>query len=118
MFGPLHVLYFSSDHHLLETRVAVLERQYRVVPVGSLAEMMELPFDSAFDLILLCHTVSDEDCRNCRAFIKGRWPSAKVLSMTRGGRSCSVEVSDIVVRGLDGPSVLLQGIDSLLHVAM
>ncbi len=35
--------------------------------------------------------------------------------MTKGVRSCSVEAGDTVVRGLDGPSVLLQRIDSILH---
>jgi hypothetical protein len=113
-----HVLCFSRDPLLLKTRVAVLERQYRVVPVGSLAEILELPFGSTFDLVVLCHTVSDEDCRNARAFIKARWPSAKVLSMTTGSRSCGVEQGEIIVRGLDGPPALLQRIDSLLHATM
>lgn len=57
---------------------------------------------------------SDEDCKGAREIVHQRWPAAKILSMTTGDRSCRMGIEP-AVRGLDGPSVLLQRMDVLLH---
>ena len=109
------VLCFSRDQRLLETRVAVLAKQYQVVPVSTLEEMRDLPNGTTFDLILLCHTLRKEDCEGAREIIRQRWPAATMLSMTKGDQSCSTQDGEMTVRGLDGPAVLLQKIYTLLH---
>ena len=109
------VLCFSHDQRLLETRVAVLSTKYRVVPVSTLGEIRNLLNRMVFVLVLLCHTLSDEDCKGAHEIVLQRWPSAKILSMTKVDRGCCEESSEPAVRGLDGPSVLLQRMDILLH---
>ena len=109
------VLCFSRDQRLLETRIAVLAKKHRVVPVSTLAEIRNLPNGTAFDLILLCHTLREEDCKGARGIVQRRWPTAKILSMTKVNKSSSTQDGEAAVRGLDGPYVLLEKIDTLLH---
>src|ERR1700712_3463984 len=98
------VLCLSRDQRLLKTRVAVLAKQYQVVPVSTVEEMMYLPNGTMFHLILLCHTLRKEDCDGAREIIRQRWPAATMLSMTKGDQSCSAKDGEMAVRGLDGPA--------------
>lgn len=114
-FSPAHVrvLCLGHDERLLETRVQVLASRYETVSVRSLAEMRSLPGDARFDIVLLCHTLSPEECGVCSEVARERWPEARVLAIAVERGSCW-EYADQVVKAMDGPRVLFGAIDQML----
>lgn len=107
------VLCFSREAVLLETRQQVLNKRYSVVGVNSVEEMMALDPGLEFDVVILCHTLSVNDCDFSTQFVRARWPGAKIVALSVEQKSCS-EIADRVVRGLDGPRFLLNTIDQLV----
>jgi hypothetical protein len=108
------VFCLSRDQRLLETRGMVLAKRYDAITVGSIEEMWALPVASAFDVVVLCHSLSAEECDLSASIARERWPQAKILALSVDSSSCWT-FADQVVRGLDGPSVLVQTIDRLLR---
>jgi hypothetical protein len=92
----------------------VLAKHYDAVLVGSLEEMRALPADKQFDVVVLCHSLSSDECDLAAAIVRDRWPAAKILALSVERSSCWTS-ADRIVRGLDGPSALLQAIDRLLQ---
>ena len=107
------VLCVSRDPRLLESRHLVLSRKYETVTVGSVEEMRSLPASEQFDVIVLCHSLSSEECDVSAKLVRVRWPKAKIVALSVEQNGC-FDGADEVVRGLDGPRVLLGTIDHLL----
>jgi hypothetical protein len=79
---PSHVLCLSRDSNLLGTRRMVLESRYEVVAAPCLEELQEVTTDHDFDVILLCHTLSSEDCDLATSIARVRWPNAKIVALS------------------------------------
>jgi hypothetical protein len=107
------VLCISRDPRLLESRHLVLARKYETVTVGSVEEMSSLPASGQFDVIVLCHSLSSEECEVSAELVRVRWPNAKIVALSVEQDGC-FDGADEIVRGLDGPRVLLGTIDHLL----
>ncbi len=101
------LLCFGRYQALLDTRTAILSKLYRVIPVATCEQIEHLPLSTILEMVLLCHTLRDSDCKEARALIARRWPAANILSMTKAYGSCAL-CGEIPVRGMDGPDVLLQ----------
>ena len=108
------VVCFGRDLELLRTRIQVLARTYDVVEVSSVDELEALAAEPAFDLVLLCHTLSPEECRASAELTQQRWPQAKVMVLITGASSARYEKADAVVMSIQGPAVLLQSIHQLM----
>jgi hypothetical protein len=91
----------------------VLESRYEVVAAPCLEELQEVTTDHDFDVILLCHTLSSEDCDLATSIARVRWPNAKIVALSVERSSCA-KYADQIVRGLDGPRLLLRTIDNLM----
>ncbi len=109
------VVCFGRDLELLRTRVQVLSRRYDAVEVASVDQLAALPAEPAFDLVLLCHSLSREECRASAEIAEQCWPQAKVMVLTAGGSEALYERADAVVASIQGPVVLLQAIDRLIR---
>jgi hypothetical protein len=107
------VLCFGRDPRLLETRRLVLARRFETVTVGSIEEMRALPVDEEFDVIVLCHSLSLEECDLSSELARARWERAKIVALSIEQGDCSL-AADQTVRGLDGPRFLLSTIDHLV----
>lgn len=112
-----HVLCFSRDQRLLETRGMVLSKHYNAELVGSIPELKALSPDTHIDTVILCHSLSPEECDLSASIVRERWPKAKILAVSGERPSCWT-FADKVVSGIDGPSVLLQAIDSLVRPSL
>ena len=112
---PAHILCFGRNPVLLATRCAVLAKQYRVVSVESLQEVAEVTSAEPFDVVLLCHTLSPEECRVSREIVHHRWPGAKLLALTSGGPGCKDSQTDRDLSSLEGPRALLRAVHDLTH---
>jgi hypothetical protein len=83
---------------------------------GSIEEMRALPVVTQFDVVVICHSLLPEECDLSALIAKERWPKAKIVAlsiMRPGYRS----FADQVVRGIDGPEILLQAIDRLTRAS-
>src|SRR5436305_3833568 len=98
--GLSRVLCVSHDELLLETRQLVLASRYQAVSVRGIEEMEAL--DENFDAVLLCHTLSAEECGRATKIAQRRWPKAKMVAISTAEMSC-VSFADQVVWAQDGP---------------
>ena len=111
------VLCFSSDQSLLETRGEVLATLYQTVTIKSLEEIFELPPDMQFDAVVLCHSLSANECGVATAVVRQRWPEARILKLAANQLGCSTS-TDRIFPTADGPAALLRAVDSLIRPSM
>jgi hypothetical protein len=107
------LLCLSKNPELLEIRSRVLSTRYDVVPLRNLDEMKALSSDSAFDLLVLCHTLSQTEFDCAMDLARSRWPGIKLLAISTASSPHSKRVS-AVVDSLAGPTSLFQSISKLL----
>lgn len=108
-----HILCFGRNPVLLETRCAVLAKHFAVLSVGSLEEMAQIRPSRPFNLVLLCHTLSAEECNAGSEIARHRWPGSKILALTSGSPGCTEAKADRDVSCLDGPRALLRVIQDM-----
>ncbi len=106
------ILIYGHDAQLLETRCMILERAgYSVLTATGLDEFERIPACRRVDLLLLCHSLSMEDCGRSLALAHSRWPQLKSLTLTSGAKRCFT--STLLEQTLDlmeGPAQLLSRI--------
>jgi hypothetical protein len=93
----------------------VLAKHYDAVSVGKIEEMLALPAEKQFDVVVFCHSLSSRECDLAGSVVRQRWPDAKILALSIDQSSCWTS-ADRIIRGLDGPSVLVQAINRLLQL--
>src|ERR1022692_4772393 len=91
--GP-HVLVVSRDERLLQTRQLILEAFFQVNGAGRLQEVQALLSKREFDLVVLCHSLTESDCRRISEFVNCQSNRPKILMLRATG-------SDLVRPGAD-----------------
>jgi hypothetical protein len=91
----------------------VLARHYLAFAASSIEDMSALAGDKGFDVVVLCHSLSSEDCELAASIARLRWPHAKIVAISVERASCWMS-ADRVVRRLDAPTALLEVIDRLI----
>ncbi|MGA7156771.1 MAG: hypothetical protein WBY53_08005 [Acidobacteriaceae bacterium] len=61
------------------------------------------------DVILLCHTLTTEECDKAVLLTHDRWPAAQVVALLAGQSGC-VDLADATVEASDGPTKLINTI--------
>ena len=77
------VLVVSRDAMLLQTRQLILGAFFRVQGAGRIREAEERISTQRFDLIILCYTLTDDDCRHIIEFAAAQKRRPRVLLLTR-----------------------------------
>jgi hypothetical protein len=111
------VLCFGKDRSLQNTRMWLLDRLCATTLVMSLAEFDELAAVRRFDLVVLCHTLSADECHQASTIAREHWPQAKILGLTAFRTACQAPDLDASIAGLEGPEMLLQCASELLQMA-
>lgn len=111
------LLCLATNPDLLEIRRRVLLTRYRVTAVDRLDAMEALPGGSEFDVLVLCHSLSAEDCSKAVRFAREFWPKIKVLAISAPGESQGQGELDAVVSGLAGPYAMFDAVEQLLPSA-
>ena len=110
------LLIYGHDAILLATRRWVLEAcGYQVWVAPELADVDRIGGMGRIDLLVLCHSLSAEDCGCARALIETRWPRVKVLILAADS-SCSARRLDTVLTASDGPGKLVSTVEKLVGV--
>ena len=110
------ILVYGRDAQLLATRRLLLERPgYRVRAALSLADFDCIAPGDRVDLVILCHTLSKEECDRAITMIQSRWPMAKALVLTAGSPGCSARIVSEVQDSMAGPVRLLSTVSRMVN---
>lgn len=81
MAKRLEILCYGHDQSLLDTRRMILQSSFRVETASSLSEIAHLGATMDIALVVLCHTVPEEEARRVMQITGALWPKSGVLSV-------------------------------------
>ena len=110
------VLVVSRDQMLLHTRQLILSAFFQVKGAGRVVEAEELISRCHFDLIVLCYTLAECECRSVLGAIAKQHPRPKVLMLNGAGIESENSFFDQTVMTEAGPYYLLDKSAELLGV--
>ena len=79
------ILIVSRDQMLLQTRRLILGTYFEVESAGRMSEAGYILSRHDFDLIVLCDTLSDAECRQIADMVQGQRPRPALLSLLGPG---------------------------------
>jgi hypothetical protein len=100
MNNGAHILVVSRDQMLLQTRALILGTYFQVEAAGRVPEAEAAMGKQAFDLVVLCYSLSDDEYRKLVELCLSQDPPPKVLTLhaaadarprNGGGGECAVE---------------------------
>ncbi|HEY0308529.1 MAG TPA: hypothetical protein VGB94_10240 [Acidobacteriaceae bacterium] len=108
------ILCISRDPLLLQTRKWILEAYFQVDSAGRLSEASSLLDKRGYDLILLCYSLSEDECRQISDLVRARSPGSRILAIQAGSNTYAEAYSDQQMYVGDGPYALLKKAGSML----
>lgn len=85
MSGQKRVLVVSWDRMVLQTRKLMLGAYFEVSAAGRVSEAKTLLAEHPFDLIVLCYTLTNDNCETILKTARLHSPHAKILMVTVPG---------------------------------
>jgi len=112
----LQVLVVSRDQMLLDTRKLLLGTFFNVKSAGRIREAEALISSENFDLIVLCYTLSEEECTQVIDLTANQRPRPRILILTAAGTRPMQQFSAQVSMTEAGPYPLLKKCAEILDV--
>jgi hypothetical protein len=113
MNNGAHVLVVSRDQMLLQTRTLILGAFFQVEAAGRVTEAEAAMAKCGFELIVLCYSLSDDECRKVIELSHRQNPRPKILTLSPS-RSQHREGGDAEYSVDKGPYELLKKTAELL----
>ncbi len=110
-----HVLVVSRDEMLLHTRQLILGAFFQVKGAGRVRDAEKLISGCHFDLIVLCYTLAESECRSVLEMVANQCPRPKILMLSTGIEP-NHSLYDQAVMTDAGPYYLLKKSAELLGV--
>jgi DNA-binding response OmpR family regulator len=105
---------YGHDDILLYTRKLILDKEFIVDKCGSIACLTEILSRGLLDLVLLCQSVPDAECKEVIEMVRAASPEVKVLVIQAAPpETCSLH-SDATMEMLSGPHALVHEVHALL----
>jgi DNA-binding NtrC family response regulator len=115
MSRPKRILLVSRDLMVLQTRKLMLGAYFDVNAAGRVREGKALLGEQNFDLIVLCYTLSQDDCLGIVESAQQHCPQAKILVLTAAGYAAKqVDIHRYFLAAEDGPFTLVKKAAELL----
>jgi DNA-binding response OmpR family regulator len=115
MSRPKRILLLSRDLMVLQTRKLMLGAYFDVNAAGRVLEAKALLGEQNFDLIVLCYTISQDDCQSIVQSAQQHCPQAKILVLTAAGYAAKqVDIHRYFLAAEDGPFTLVKKSAELL----
>ena len=73
------ILLVGQDFRLLATRAAVLEKTHASVVCCNMMEALTILDSESFDVVVLCHSLSEAQVSEVADAVHRRWPRTRVL---------------------------------------
>ncbi len=86
MSPKARVLCIGHDRMLLQTRKWMLDAEFEVEIADNIPEAVANLGARHFDLVLLCHTLNDQECRSICDEVFSKTPATRVLQLNEGWR--------------------------------
>lgn len=103
-----HVLIVSRDPMLLQTRKLILGTYFHVEAAARLSEAEGIIAKNFFDLVVLCYSLSRDECRRIVSLLQRQTPPPKILTLSVLGASPLEVTAAQQMRSEDGPYALLK----------
>ncbi|ADV82834.1 hypothetical protein [Terriglobus saanensis] len=108
------IVVFGRNATLMETRLLVLETTgFQGRGISSIADLVHTICMDEADLVLLCHTLSDEDVGSALAIVTDANPHMPILRLTFSPWAEQLK-EETILNVLDGPYRLLESVKMLL----
>lgn len=108
------ILVYGREHGLLNTRRWVFEEAgYRAVTAQTLSEVERIAAGELISLLVLCHSLSVDDCEKALTAADTMQPQMKRLLLTAHTPICTQGHIDRVLRASDGPRALMAVVQEL-----
>lgn len=115
MDAQKRILLVSRDLMVLQTRKLMLGAYFDVSAAGRVLEAKTLLAEQPFDLIVLCYTLTDDDCQKILDATRLHCPDAKILMLTVTGYAASHAAADsYFLPAEQGPFILVKKSAELL----
>jgi DNA-binding NtrC family response regulator len=115
MSRPKRILLVSRDLVVLQTRKLMLGAYFDVSAAGRVLEARALFGHQEFDLVVLCYTLSQNECQEIVELAQQHCPQAKILVLTAAGYAAKpVDVHRYFLAAEDGPFTLVKKSAELL----
>lgn len=111
-----HVLVVSRDPMLLHTRQLILGTFFQVHSAGRVCEAERLISRYSFDLIVLCYTLAEVECREVMSRVAGLKRPPRILLLTPVGSLPEGALPGQATMTEAGPYYLLKKSAELLDV--
>jgi DNA-binding NtrC family response regulator len=108
MTGQKCILLVSKDVTILQTRKLMISAYFEVHAAGRVAEAMMLLSERTFDLIILCHTLTNDECAKVIQAARERRAQTKILMLTTAGCAERTIVDYAHIAPEEGPFYLLK----------
>jgi CheY-like chemotaxis protein len=108
------ILCVSPDPVLLQTRRWILEGYFQVDCAGRLSEAAAMIESQSYDLILLCYSLTAEECRQVHKLVRARSPRSQILALTEGRDGCAEAYSNQQMPVAEGPYALLKKVAAMI----
>ena len=109
------ILVYGCDLTLLETRSWLLERAgFEVLQAKELSEAKQIVSTQSIHLLLLCHSLSVEDCQSILEAADTLQPTMKRLVMTANRELCSRGEAEPQLSAFAGSRALLIAVEEIL----
>jgi DNA-binding response OmpR family regulator len=109
------ILVYGSDELLLGTRTMVLENAgFQVFSAISSDGAESIMKSGEVALVVLCHSLSEQQCEAALDFAKRQRPALNTLVLTASGSPCSERTTGAVLSAFDGPRKLVETVQDLL----
>jgi DNA-binding NarL/FixJ family response regulator len=115
MSRPKRILLVSMDLMVLQTRKLMLGAYFDVQAAGRVPEARSLLGEQNFDLVILCYTLSQDDCQRIVESAQQHCPRAKILMLTAAGHVAKqMDIPRYFLAAEAGPFVLVKRSAELL----
>lgn len=109
------ILLVSRDVLVLQTRKLMLGAYFEVSAAGRVLEAETLLSERQFDLIVLCYTLTEDDCGKVLRAARLRSPDAKILMLTVTGCAANhLPMDSAFLPAEQGPFILVKKSAELL----
>ena len=115
--SPAVILVYGRDPKLLHSRGLLLQKTgLEIVQASELEQACQLLIERSPVLLVLCHTVTQEDAECILDKAAGIKSAPQSIILTAHGKGCSVANCGTSVDVYDGPRALLASVKNVLHL--
>lgn len=111
---PVIVVY-GHDQSLLDTRTWVLEGAgYQVSQASQFSELQQATSERPVELVVMCHTLTPDQCEETRTCTQMHRPAIKRLLITANRPVLLKTVGEPSISAFDGPRALIDMVGKVL----